>query len=188
MTRLMYDSVSAGKIPADAEMVAGYVSGKYAWSSADWNRFPKASHVSIDVFGVVVGADVLDVETGDATPAKAVAWIQERKKRGLGVGVIYCNRSNITAIFNAMAAAKLEVVRDFKTWIATLDGTKTVHDMTGVVAVQYENTPGWDASVVYDDSWKPTVKAPEVLKGVLVQLPNGIAKQVTSTDAGKTWR
>jgi len=34
-------------------------------------------------------------------------------------------------LFNEMNAAGLEIVRDFRTWIATLDGTKQVHDMTG---------------------------------------------------------
>lgn len=183
----MYDSVDAPKIPGDAQMVAGYANGRYVWTTADWNRFPHATHVNIDVSGVMPGADVLDVESGDATPAGAVRWIQARKAKGITeVGVLYVNRSNITAVYNAMAAANLKVVHDFKVWIATLDGTKTVHDMTGVVAVQYQNTPGWDASVVYDDTWKPEVKAPEVLKGVLVQLPGGATRTVTSHD-GKTW-
>jgi hypothetical protein len=58
-----------------------------------------------------------------------------------------------------MNAAGLQIVRDFRTWIATLDGTKTVHDMTGVTAVQYagENMTGghYDESAVYDDLWHP---------------------------------
>jgi hypothetical protein len=46
-------------------------------------------------------------------------------------------------LFNEMNAAGLEIVRDFRTWIATLDGTQRVHDMTGVT----------DESIVYDDNW-----------------------------------
>jgi hypothetical protein len=34
-------------------------------------------------------------------------------------------------LFNAMNAAGLRIVHDFRLWIATLDGTKTVPDMTG---------------------------------------------------------
>ena len=56
-----------------------------------------------------------------------------------------------------MNAAGLEIVKDFRLWIATLDGTKTVPDMTGVTAVQFagENMTGghFDESIVYDDDW-----------------------------------
>jgi hypothetical protein len=80
--------------------------------------------------------------------------------------------TRLEAMFNAMNAAGLEIVRDFRIWIATLDGTKRVHDMTGVTAVQYKRAPKEDAhgnplespsdsvtsghfdeSIVYDDNW-----------------------------------
>ena len=71
-----------------------------------------------------------------------------------------------------MNAVGLQVVRDFRLWIATLDGTETVHDMTGVTAVQHKRAPRehadgtlaeppsdsvtaghYDESIVYDDHW-----------------------------------
>ncbi len=71
-----------------------------------------------------------------------------------------------------MNEAGLHIVKDFRLWIATLDGTQAVHDMTGVTAVQYKRarkrkpdgtwaeapsdsvTEGhFDESLVYDDDW-----------------------------------
>jgi hypothetical protein len=161
--RIMRDSTNAADIPTrGTDIAAGYENGAFAWSEADFNRFTHAAHAHIDVNGTAPGAaGVLDVETGDATVATAVTWVKARNKLHPGAyAVIYCNRSTLTPLFNAMGAAKLEVVRDFHLWISTLDGTKTVHDMTGVVAVQYageaETGGHFDESIVYDDNWHPT--------------------------------
>lgn len=81
--RLMYDSTTASDIPADAEIVAGYVDGRYAWSDADWARFPNAVKVRISVFGSL-DADVLDVEPSDATPADAAVWVAQKNARQIG--------------------------------------------------------------------------------------------------------
>ena len=68
MVRYMYDSVSPGNIPAGAEMVAAYQDGLYANVGAMRARFPGATVVTIAVRHTT-RAHVLDVETGDATPA-----------------------------------------------------------------------------------------------------------------------
>jgi len=63
-------------------------------------------------------------------------------------------------MFNAMNAAGLEIVKDFRFWIVTLDGTKKVADITGVTAVQFAGptmTGGhYNESIVYDDEWHRT--------------------------------
>jgi hypothetical protein len=163
MTRIMRDSTTPGDIPTHGlDIVAGYVNGSFAWKPADFDRFRHAAHARIDVNGTAAaGAGILDVETGDATPATAVTWVKARHKALPGAyAVIYCNRATLTPLFNAMNAAGLHVVTDFHLWIATLDGTKTVHDMTGVVAVQYAGeaqTGGhYDESLVFDDEWHPS--------------------------------
>lgn len=159
MTRIMRDSTTSADIPHQGtDMVAGYGNGRYAWSDADWQRFVGIPHVYIDVDGSMPSCGVLDVETGDATVSEAVAWTKARLALPHAYPpVIYCNRSTLTPLFNAMAAAGLRVVHDFRLWVATLDGTKTLADMTGVTAVQYagaDRTGGhYDESIVYDDAW-----------------------------------
>jgi hypothetical protein len=162
MTRIMRDSTVLTDIPvAGTQIVAAYVNGQYAASAAALAaRFPGMPVAWIDVNGSDPHADILDVEKGDAAPATAVPWCRARRA-AVPAGyppVIYCDRSTLTPLFNAMGAAGLQVVRDFRLWIATLDGTKAVPDMTGVSAVQYagQNLTGghYDESIVYDDNWK----------------------------------
>lgn len=97
-------------------------------------------------------------------------------------------------MFNALYAVGLKVETHFKLGIATLDGTKTVSDMTGVTYVQYtDHNELYDESVVYDDAWKKvpaTVVPPKPpvvsVRGVLV---TGLdSKVVASVDGGVTWR
>jgi hypothetical protein len=146
MTRTMYDSINATSIPLDAEMVAGYGNGEFTWTAAAWARFPHARHVRIDVTGTdPAGCGVLDVERGDATPAAAGPWILARL--GHGRAVIYCNLSTLPAVQSAARGL------DYSLWLA--DWTGHAHQVGGAIAVQYRNTPGYDLSVVYDDSWHP---------------------------------
>lgn len=167
MTRTGRDSTTAADIPTHGlDVVMGYGNGAYAWKAADWARFT-CPHVRIDVNGSDPGGcGVLDVETGDATVAGAVTWVKARHQLHPGnYAVIYCNRSTLTPLFNAMAAAGLKVGSGFHLWIATLDGvTKTVPDMTGVVAVQWAgqaHTGGhYDESIVYDAAWHAPTPAP----------------------------
>ena len=160
MTRIMRDSTTAHDIPhTGLQLVAGYSNGMYRWSLGDWLRFPGVPHVHVDVLGTDPrGSGVRDGETGDATVATAVRWGKARRALHPGAyAVVYCNRDTLTPLFNAMDAAGLKIGADFWTWISTLDGTRTVADMTGVVAVQYEGedlTHGhYDQSLVYDDHW-----------------------------------
>jgi hypothetical protein len=179
---------------------AGYINGRYAWTAAH-------PEVEIDVDGSQPTADVLDVETGDATPAAAVAWIRARKvKLGNGAypGIIYCNRSTLTPLFDAMEAVGYGIVRDFRLWIATLDGTEKVADMTGVVAVQAWGAgsivAGWhniDVSIVYENTWKAgknmsftiTTPPPGTWEGEVQAVGVGTdgEKYATVTTDGVTW-
>ena len=166
MTRLMRDSTTAGDIPLPGTQLAGgYSNGQYQWSPADWARFPHSAHASIDVMGTDPHADALDVETGDATVPAAVSWV--RAKLALHpayVPLIYCNRATLTPLFNAMNADGLQIVKHFRLWVATLDGTKALGDMTGVTAIQFAGqaqTGGhWDDSLGFDAAWKAPVPPP----------------------------
>lgn len=167
MTRIMRDSTVITDIPVTGtQLVMCYVNGRYAASpAAVAARFSGVPVAWVDVLGNDPHADVLDVENGDATPATAAAWAKARLALGLPyLPVIYCNRGNVTAVFNALTAAGLRVGADFRTGIATLDGTKAIPDMTGVTFVQYASagqTGGhYDQSVVIDPAWKAPAQPP----------------------------
>jgi len=119
-------------------------------------------------------AGVLDVEPGCAPIEAAPPWVRARRRLlpDAYPPILYANRTTLTPLFNALEADGLHVVRDFRLWIATLDGTRKVADMTGVTAVQYKRgrnrdeqghwteEPGpavaeghFDESIVYDDEW-----------------------------------
>lgn len=166
MTRIMRDSTTAADIPlAKMLMVAGYANGRFAWSVEDWARFPGIPHIHIDVNGShAADAGVLDVETGDATPVGAIAWVAARHNVGDSRPIVYCNRATRDAVVKNLSTHGFTLGHDYGLWIATLDGTQVLPVMTGVVAVQHagENLTGghYDESIVYDNSWRAPARKP----------------------------
>lgn len=181
MTRIMRDSTVATDIPiAGTQLAAGYINGSFQNIEAMRARFAHIPVVSIDVFGSDNLADVLDVENFDATPAESYVWLKAKIARGDPFPTVYCNRSTQPLV--EVATKELIHGRDYWFWIATLDGTVILPDMTGVVAVQDKGaTTGnhYDESVVYDNAWHPSsVPASQY---VVVHLPDG---NVTHTSSG----
>jgi hypothetical protein len=149
MTRRMYDSTAAADIPADAKMVAGYLPpSRYAWSAADWARFPHAVKVHIAIFATVDAGHVLDVEQGDATPAQVPGWVSMRRKAGADP-TVYCSQSVWQTCRDACARAG---VAEPHWWIARYDNNPTIP--AGAIAKQYANQTytgrHYDLSVVAD--------------------------------------
>lgn len=144
----MYDSTTAVDIPANAQMVAGYVNGLYKWSEADWSRF-LATTVRVTI-AVTIDADamVLDVESGDATPDQAPGWAARQRASGRAPS-IYCNLANVDAVRAAFANAGVPLP---SLWLAHYDNIAQIPD--GYIAKQYADqalTGGhYDASVVAD--------------------------------------
>lgn len=89
---VMYDSVTLDEIPADAQAVAGYTSGKWPTFNSIAARWPHAKHLSIAV-SAEHDADCLDVENGDATPEQAPVWFHRQIKRGVQRPVLYASLS-----------------------------------------------------------------------------------------------
>jgi hypothetical protein len=155
----MRDSTNLNDIPIDGtDLVAGYVNGNFAATKEDFARFPGIPHVHIDVLGTdPQDAGILDF--GAEISGTCVFWAKRRKAAFPNhyPPIIYCDRSHLTPVVNAMNAAGLEIVKDFRFLIATLDGTKRVDDMTGVTAVQFAGasmTGGhYNESIVYDPEW-----------------------------------
>lgn len=153
MTRTMYDSVQASAIPVTAQLVAGYVDGLYAWSPADWRRFPNSVHVPICVDPAHGQGVVLDVENGDARPDQAPGWVRERRAAGVDP-TVYTGLSQWQAVQDAFNRAW---VPHPHYWIAAYPGDGAVlPTLNGITAVahQYADpaTSGgsWDLSVVAD--------------------------------------
>jgi hypothetical protein len=148
----MYDAVNWQTIPADPQMVAGYVDGEYAWPAAAWAHFPHAAqiHVSVIPPGNVKLAGVIDVENGAATIADGVAFCRAHHAAGT-FGVIYIEASRVAALRTALGDVRAGL------WVA--DWTGKAHrlaDMKDVVAVQYQTiTNEYDVSEVFDGDWHP---------------------------------
>ena len=143
MTLIMRDSTDPFAIPVDTPVVAGYGDGLFQWSSAGWARFPNSIPLSIVCFPGSVG-DILDIETGCASPADAPGWCDRFSRPGRRAPTLYVNRSNWDAVRAAVGSRQVDY------WVATLDGTQ---DVPGAVAVQYIDTGAYDESVILDPTW-----------------------------------
>lgn len=153
MTRTMYDSVNWAAIPANAQMVAGYLApSSFAWPAAAWARFPNAVKVQIAVRASTNAGQVLDVESGDATPAQAPGWVAMRRAANPPVDpTVYCSASAWPTVQAAFASAGLAQPHY---WIASYPGGGAVIP-SGAVAHQYADPNSgsggdWDLSVVAD--------------------------------------
>jgi hypothetical protein len=146
----MYDSVTPGAIPRNAEMVGFYVDGEYQWSEKDILSFPESTvMVGIATQPHTNAGAVLDCEQGDATPEDCPPWIRMRQQAGYAVPSIYCAVSAMAAVQAACAGLTYDI------WAA--DWTGAPHPVVGAVAVQYADpaTSGgnYDLSAVYVDTW-----------------------------------
>lgn len=158
----MYDSVTPDQIPTDAPIVGGYIDGLYAWTNAEWTRFPNAVHVRIVVNPDNNDGDVYDCETGNGTPDDAPRWVAARRTAGHPYPVVYCDRSLWPAVQTAFVT---QHVTPPGYWIAEWTGTP--HLIPGADAVQYAN-PGFaaaegrnvDVSEVYSGPWLTPVTPP----------------------------
>lgn len=129
----MYDSTRPAEIPADAQMVAGYVDGMYAWGPQDWARFPHAVHVEISAVGTDRGT-VVDVEVGCVWPPEsAVPWVRRARARGVDP-TVYCNWSNDLQHVKAAFIRAGEPEPHY--WVARYDGQAEVPE--GTVGKQYQ--------------------------------------------------
>ncbi len=146
--RTMYDSVNASVLPTDAQMVAGYIDGKYAWKQSDWDRFPNSVKVRIAVFPWTNDGDVLDCEPGDATPAECPDWIKKRQAAGLARPTIYCSLAAMPEVQAACHGL------DYDLWIAHWTGIP--HLVDGSVATQYAARGTYDLSWANDPGWSQT--------------------------------
>lgn len=114
--------------------------GLYTWDLNGWARFPAARKIGISVNPFNQIGDALDVETGDAAPSDAPAWVIARRAAGAAQPWVYVNRSNQRSTEDAMSAAGIGL-SEAAIWVATLDGTQSVAQYRyPIAAVQYANS------------------------------------------------
>ena len=146
------DSTTPATLPTNLTIVGGYVNGAYKWAKADWDRFPGAVQLRINVTGEHGRGNVLDVETGDAAPADAPGWYDSITWIAKPELAVYCNRSNAATVVAAMGG------RDWRLWLATDDGSvPRTFAGRAVDAVQYAaDVAPWhaDFTAVLNGKWR----------------------------------
>jgi hypothetical protein len=129
----MYDSVEPGSLPA-GQAAAAYATGAYAEQPSQ-----VAGHRAllwIDTNGSDPGANVLDVEPGDATPSGAAHWAQERlSTHKNSTAIIYTMRSDWQQVKENVAHLPSWMQSKVKYWIA--DPTGVSHIVPGSSATQW---------------------------------------------------
>ncbi len=187
MTRLMYDTTDIPPVgvPHTAQIVAGYINGRYRSFGPLVAWCPDAEHVSIAVT-TQADADVLDIEQGDATPAGAPGWVDRQLARGLWQPTLYCERSQWDEVKAAVGN------RNVAYWVA--DYTGAPHYLPGAVAVQYvnhgPNNENVDLSLVTDDGWphRTSPQPEEEDEMYVLSFPNAPYLFIAPTGlATKTW-
>jgi hypothetical protein len=143
--RTFYDAITPANIPANAQGVAGYVDGRYAWKAADWARFPHAVKARIAVFSSTNDGHVLDVEPGCSTPANAPGWVVRRRAAGVDP-TVYCS---LSAWPTVRAAFHNAGVAEPHWWVAAYPGNGA-NLYPGAIAHQYADPGPVDISVVAD--------------------------------------
>lgn len=129
----IYDSISPGTLPA-GQPAAVYANGAYAVSPSKM-----AGHQSllwIDVWGTNPSADVIDVEPGDATPAGAAHWVQQRlSAKPHAVAIVYTMLSEWQQVKASVAHLPGWMQSKVRYWIA--DPTGVSHVVAGASATQW---------------------------------------------------
>jgi hypothetical protein len=186
--RTMYDALStqAHTIPADAQLVAGYIDAGPVpaappWTAETWALFPHAVHVTIATQPGTNDGLVLDVEAGDATPEQAPAWVAMRRAAGVHP-TVYCSESDWPEVRDAFTSRG---IAEPEWWIAGAPGSVGQGNLyAGSVAHQYgDNAAGtaaatWDISAVADhwpgvDTGTPSPNlGDDDVKAMLAKLPD----------------
>lgn len=141
----MYDAVTPSNIPSNAQMVAGYVNGRYAWKDSDWTRFPNAIHVTIAGHPDNTTSEVLDYENGDFSDSDVVSGVTVRRSNGVDP-TVYCSEgiwAHVRDLFTNAGVAQPHY------WVAAYPGAGASIP-AGAVAHQYTDAGPYDISVVVD--------------------------------------
>lgn len=139
----LYDSVNPSSLPSSSQAVAVYANGHYAAAPGQVGK--RGLTLWIDTNGSDPHADVLDVEPGDATPAQAAAWVQQKLDASPNsTAIIYTMRSDWGAVQAAISHLAWWMPSHTKYWIA--DPTGYPHLVPGSQATQWYWGQNFDIS------------------------------------------
>ena len=138
----MYDSVLPSALPS-GQPVAVYADGPYAASASQVVGYP--SVLWIDTNGTDPSANVLDVEPGDATPAGAAQWVDERlTSQPNSTAIVYTMISDWQAVQDGINGLPSWMQSHVQYWIA--DPTGVPHIVPGSSATQWYWGSSYDIS------------------------------------------
>jgi hypothetical protein len=136
----IYDSVSPAQVPA-GQPLATYADGPYAAHQV-------AGHgkvLWIDTNGTDPKAGALDVEPGDATPAGAAHWVQQKLAASPhSTAIVYTMQSEWPQVKAAISTLSPGMATHVKYWVA--DPTGTPHMVPGASATQWYWGTSYDIS------------------------------------------
>lgn len=157
----MADSVTVSSLPDGFDLYAGYNDGRYKNVDQVKARFPTKTVLSIAVFPTDDVGDVLDVETGDATPEEAPAWIVRRRLDGHKGPLVYCSLALWATVGAQFDAQKVEQPGY---WLAAYPGPGP--QLIQGNGHQWIDRGGYDESVMPD--YLPGIDPPPTVgKGIL---------------------
>jgi hypothetical protein len=130
---LIYDSVTPSSIPA-GQPVATYSNGSYAASPSAVSG--RGNVLWIDTNGSDPGANALDVEPGDATPAGAAQWVFAKMRIDHGAtAIVYTMISDWVSVKTDIGTLPAWMQPHVRYWIA--DPTGVPHVLPGASATQW---------------------------------------------------
>lgn len=112
----VYDSTEPSAIPDTAPAVAGYIDGRYAWSQADWDLFPKAYHLTITVFADAA-AQAFDITDAGNANAYVAAGAMANRLADRQWSLAYSNRDGLPGVIQGLRAKGLHLT-DAQYWPA----------------------------------------------------------------------
>ena len=147
---LIYDSVQPGSLPA-GQAAAVYATGAYATQP-----YTVAGHHTvlwIDTNASDPGANVLDVEPGDATPQAAGQWLKQRlASQPHSIAVVYTMRAEWQQVKDNVATLPGWMQSKVRYWIA--DPTGVDHVVPGSSATQWYWGRSYDITTANPDFQK----------------------------------
>lgn len=154
MARTGYDSVDARSVPTNGDIYPGYVNGAWPTRNALKARFPHALVPGITVNDQTLDAEIIDCESGDATPAEAALWARAKVKRDKHA-TIYCSESAYLQVVHACRNVGLKPGRNVFFWIAWYadSGSDAIPQAPGVIGRQYASPDGVGGSKVHDGNY-----------------------------------
>jgi hypothetical protein len=181
MSREGQDGINTDAVLMDHNIpvVAYYIDGRYAWTPVEIALFPNSVHIQIATRYTTNAGNFLDVENGDATPAQAAVWANQRRLSGYEYPGIYCSRDAQQSVINAFNNLGVDLPG---WWIADWDGVDRP-ELPTTWGKQYASTPHYDKTI-----WEDFIPGVDTAmdQNTLIPFPNADGT-VVNVPLGTIW-